>query len=45
MKERGEKNWLFIKKKDDQSRKQWILTQALNEEKLAALKETPCHIS
>jgi bifunctional non-homologous end joining protein LigD len=44
MKGRGEKNWLLIKRKDDHSRAQWTLSQALTEEKRATLKERipPC---
>jgi bifunctional non-homologous end joining protein LigD len=44
MKGRGERNWVLIKRKDDYSRAQWSLAQALTEEKEATLKERipPC---
>ncbi len=37
MKGRGEKNWLLIKKKDEYSRAQWVLQQALTQEKKSRL--------
>lgn len=44
MKGRGEKNWLLIKKRDRHSQDDWILQQALTEEKKSSLreKEPPC---
>lgn len=44
MKGRGEKNWLLIKKRDRHSQDDWILQQALTEEKKNSLreKEPPC---
>ena len=38
MKGRGEKNWLLIKKKDEYSRTQWVLQQALTQEKKSKLQ-------
>ena len=37
MKGRGEKNWLLIKKKDEYSQTQWVLQQALTQEKKSRL--------
>ncbi len=37
MKGRGEKNWLLIKKKDEYSQTQWVLQQALTQEKKSKL--------
>jgi len=44
MKGRGEKNWLFIKKKDAHSRDGWTLSRALTKEREATLQERmpPC---
>ena len=38
MKQRGEKNWLLIKKKDENSRSNWVLKSALTEERLTSLR-------
>lgn len=44
MKGRGEKNWLLIKKKDEYSKTNWTLQQALTKEKESRLREKmpPC---
>ena len=44
MKGRGEKNWLLIKRKDEYSKTNWILQQALTKEKETRLREKmpPC---
>ena len=44
MKQRGENNWLLIKKKDEYIHSKWILESALTEEKRKHLieKESPC---
>jgi len=44
MKGRGEKNWLLVKKKDKYSQTQWVLQQALTEEKKSKLhvRKPPC---
>lgn len=44
MKQRGEKNWLLIKKKDEYIHSKWVLESALTEEKRKSLieKEAPC---
>jgi bifunctional non-homologous end joining protein LigD len=46
MKGRGEKNWLLIKKKDEYSRTDWTIPQALTEQKKRSLREKvpPCEI-
>lgn len=44
MRGRGEKNWLLIKKKDEQSKSGWVLDPALTENRLKTLREKtpPC---
>ena len=46
MKGRGQKNWLLIKKKDEYSRTDWTIPQALTEQKKRSLREKvpPCEI-
>ena len=47
LKGRGEKNWLLIKKKDDNSQPGWVLEKALTRERKARLREItpPCEAS